>query len=134
MAPATPALPETAATDDRNPVRVAATIEPLPNGNRQVTVRMKIHKGYHIYGRFADSAPFIATTVEFRPASGVTCLGETKKPSARIYNKAGTTVYENEAVFRQEVSGKGGVTYLVGWQCCNETICMPPTEVELQVE
>lgn len=132
--PAPAGLPETAATDDRNPVRVAAAVEPLPNGNRQVTVRMKIHKGYHIYGRVADSDPFIATTVEFRPASGVTCLGETKKPSARIYNKAGTTVYENEAVFRQEVSGTGGVTCIVGWQCCNETICMPPTEVELQVE
>lgn len=132
--PAPAGLPETAATDDRNPVRIAAAIEPLPNGNRQVTVRMKIHKGYHIYGRVADSDPFIATTVEFRPASGVTCVGETKKPSAKIYNKAGTTVYENEAVFRQEVSGTGGVTCIVGWQCCNETICMPPTEVELQAE
>lgn len=31
---------------------------------------MKIHKGYHIYGRVADSDPFIATTVRFRPAPG----------------------------------------------------------------
>jgi len=43
-------------------------------------------------------------------------------------------VYENEAVFRQETAGNGDMTCIVGWQCCNETICMPPTEKEFNVK
>ncbi len=125
------ALPETAATDDRNPVQVAASVESLPNGNRVVTVRIKIHNGYHIYATVADSDPFIATTVECRPGEGASKVGELQKPSAEMYNSAGTMVYKKEAVFRQEIAGSGEVTCIVGWQCCNETICMPPTEKEI---
>lgn len=128
------ALPETAATDDRNPVQVAASVESLPNGNRLVTVRIKIHNGYHIYATVADSDPFVATTVECRPGEGASKVGELQKPSAEMYNSAGTMVYKKEAVFRQEIAGSGEVTCIVGWQCCNETICMPPTEKELKVK
>lgn len=123
----------TVATDDRNPVRVTASAEKLPNGNRLLTVRMKIHEGYHIYASVAAGDPFVATTVEILPPARAAKVGGLQKPTARMYNSAGTTVYQKEALFRQEISGKGDVKCIVGYQCCNETICMPPTEVEIQV-
>lgn len=132
--PAVGAPSETVATDDRNPVRVTASAEKLPNGNRLLTVRMKIHEGYHIYASVAAVDPFVATTVEILPSGGAAKVGGLQKPAASMYNSAGTTVYKKEALFRQEISGEGDVKCIVGYQCCNETICMPPTEVEIQVK
>ena len=50
------------ATDDKNPVRAIASTESLPNGNRLVTFRVKIHSGYHIYAAVADSDPYVVAT------------------------------------------------------------------------
>lgn len=129
-----PASSGTAVTDDRNPVCVTVSAEKLPNGNRMLTVRINIHKGYHIYARVADSDPFIATTMAFRFGNGMTPVGDLQRPAGKNYNSAGTIVYENEVIFRQEVSGSGEATCIVGWQCCNETICMPPVEKEFKVK
>ena len=121
-------------TDDRNPVRGTAYAESLPNGNRQIVLRVKIHPGYHIYARVADSDPFVATTVEFCLPEGVKAVGEMQRPSGKIYNSAGTVVYEGEIEFRQEVSGQGAVTCAINYQCCNDQICMPPTEQVLTAD
>ena len=121
-------------TDDRNPVRGTAYVESLSNGNRQIILRVKIHPGYHIYARVADSDPFVATTVEFRLPEGVEAVGEMQRPSGKVYNSAGTVVYEGEIEFRQEVSGQGTVTCAINYQCCNDQICMPPVEQVLTVD
>ena len=125
---------QTSGTDDKNPVRSVASVENLPNGNRQVVIRVKIHPGYHIYASVAESDPFIPTTVEFRLPEGVEKVGDLKQSSGKAYNSAGTVVYEKEAIFRQEIRGTGGVICVVGYQCCNDQICMPPTKIELEVK
>ena len=125
---------EIAETDDQNPVRWGITEERLPNGNRQIVLRAKIHLGYHIYACVAESDPFIPTTVEFRLPDGAVKVGDLKHSSGKAYNNAGTVVYEKEAVFRQEIKGSGKITCVVGYQCCNDQICMPPAEVELKVK
>ena len=121
-------------TDDKNPVRLLAKSETLPNGNRMVSLRLRIHPGYHIYARVADSDPFVATTVEFRLPEGVEAVGEMQRPSGKVYNSAGTVVYEGEIEFRQEVSGQGTVTCAINYQCCNDQICMPPAELVLTAD
>ena len=117
-------------TDDQNPVQMAAAVESLPNGNRKIVIRVKIHPGYHIYAHVAQADPFVPTTFDIRLPDGVREVGKLQEPSGRVYNKAGTVVYEKEAVFQQEIEGKatGDIVCTVRYQCCDDHICMPPTE------
>ena len=123
-----------AETDDNNPVLWVASVENLPNGNRQIVIRVKIHPGYHIYARVAESDPFISTTVDFRLPEGVEKVGGLKQPSSKVYNSAGTEVYEKEGIFCQEIQGAGEIICIVDYQCCNDQICMPPAKIELRVK
>lgn len=124
-----------AATDDRNPVQMVAGLEKAANGNREIVVRLKIHPGYHIYAYVAESDPFVTTQVELQLPEGWTIVGKPKLPSAKSYNKQGTTVYEDEAIFRYEISGsgQGEAKCTVSYQCCDAHICFPPIEKELKV-
>lgn len=44
----------------------------------------------------------------------------------------GTTIYENEVVFRQEIvgTGEGEIICTIGYQCCDDHVCMPPVKKE----
>ena len=125
--------PASEATDERNPVSWAATITPQANGNRLVTVRMKIHPGYHVYAKVADNDPFMALTLKFDMTDGTT-VGDMQRTSPQQFNNAGTLVYKDEAVFQQEVSGSGAVTCTVEWQCCNSHNCLPPATQKLKLQ
>ena len=111
-----------------------AGLEKAANGNREIVVRLKIHPGYHIYAYVAESDPFVTTQVELQLPEGWTIVGKPKLPSAKSYNKQGTTVYEDEAIFRYEISGsgQGEAKCTVSYQCCDAHICFPPIEKELK--
>lgn len=124
---------ETAATDDRNPVVISADIEHLSGNRRQIVIKIKIHPGYHIYARVAKSDPFIATEVKIDLPEGIEPVGELQRSAGRVYNQAGTMVYEKEAIFRQEITGEAEVDLVchVCYQYCDDTICMTPTEKKI---
>lgn len=121
-------------TDERNPVKVSAAMEELPNGNHQIVVRLKIHKGFHIYTHVAQGEPFLATKIEFKLPSNVRIVGDLRLPAGKAYSSAGTLICEDEAIFRQEIMGMGVITCSVTYQCCNDQICMPPVEQVLTVD
>ena len=58
---------------------------------------------------------------------------ELQLPSFKRFNEAGTSVYEDKAVFRQEIRGEGNGTVqcTLNYQCCDAHICFPPVEMEL---
>lgn len=120
-------------TDDKNPVQLAMRIEETANGNKTVIIRMKIHPGYHTYATVTETDPYIPTTLVFAWPESWTPVGDLQRPSFKRLNDAGTTVYENEIVFRQKIkgSGSGTVKCTVTYQCCDAHICFPPTEKEL---
>ena len=118
-------------TDERNPVKVSATIEELPNGNHQIVIRMKLHKGFHIYTHIAQGDPFLATKIEFQLPPDTETIGDLQLPNGKAYSSAGTIICEDEAIFRQEITRKKSVTCIVTYQCCNDQICMPPTTLEV---
>lgn len=129
-------LPEIKVTDDKNPVQVAVGLGNVANGNIEIVVRMKIHNGYHIYANVSKLDPFIPTTIEIKLPEGYRPVGKLQKPSFKSFNDRGTTIYEDEAVFRQEISGsgKGEIHTKIGYQCCDTHICMPPTEINYVVQ
>lgn len=131
-----PQVKETMVTDDKNPVRIAMRIEEAGNGNKTIVIRMKIHPGYHTYAAVAGTDPFIPTSFGFILPQGWSLAKELQRTSFRQLNDAGTTIYENEAVFRQEIkgSGSGEVKCAIGYQCCDNHICFPPVRKELTVK
>lgn len=124
-------------TDDNNAVSVAAGI--VDKGERkEVVVKVKIHPGYHIYAFVADVDPYIQTGLKINLPDGYVKVGDLKKPSFKYFSDSGTTIYEDEVMFRQEISGSGSgeVICAVTYQCCDTHICFPPVndkEYKIQI-
>ena len=121
-------------TDEKEPVKVQAFTKKMSNGNRLITIRMKIHPGYRIYTQVDKSDPYLPTTITFVLPKGVEKVGELKRPLGRAYNGTRTVVVEEEAIFTQEVLGTGNVTCVIEYQSCNDQMCMPPAELSLIVK
>lgn len=123
-------------TDDNNPVQVTMKIEKIANGNKMLVIHMKIHPGYHTYAIVAETDPFIPTTLKFSLPEGWSLSKKMQCSSFRQFNEAGTTIYEKEAIFQQEIKGKGQgeIKCTISYQCCDNHICFPPTEKNLSVQ
>lgn len=119
-------------TSDQDPVSVSAAITTDAAGVRVVAVRFNIHPGYHIYGSVSDKDPFIATKVEFGLPQGTHAWGSSQSPRGERYNE-GTTIYRDDAVFAQAITGRGTgqIVCKVTYQCCDDSICLPPVEREI---
>lgn len=127
-----------AETDDNNAVSVATGIV-NKGANKEVVVKVRIHPGYHIYAYVADVDPYTQTTLKINLPEGYTKVGDLKKPSFKYFSDSGTTIYEDEILFTQEISGsgRGEVTCAITYQCCDTHICFPPVndkEYKMQLD
>ncbi len=130
-------MPEiTAATNRDNPVLLSGVVNNLPNGDKELVIRMKMHEGFHVYGFVSDADPYIATTFDIQTEGNWKKVGELKIPAFRNLGSTGTTIYEGDVLFRQRLkgSGNGKVTCTVNYQTCDEHACLPPTDVELSFD
>lgn len=124
-----------AETDDNNAVSVATGVVDK-GANKEVVVKVRIHPGYHIYAFVADVDPYIQTSLKIDLPEGYTKVGDLKKPSFKYFSNSGTTIYEDEILFTQEISGtgKGAVTCAISYQCCDTHICFPPVNKSYQIQ
>ena len=109
--------------------------------NSQLVAQASIEEGWHLYSteRTAELGP-VPTEFEFASTEGVEFVGDIQEPDPKVaYDENfGETLYyfEEEVEFLQNLnvtSGKevnGTVTYMV----CNDTMCMPPVDVEFTIE
>lgn len=132
----TPAPEITAQTTPDNPVLVEGKLNALQDGDKELVIKVKIHPGYHIYANVASKDPFIKTEFKLELPTGWHKDGAMKLPAVKSLGTNGTTVYEGERIFRQRISGKGSgkVVCVVSYQCCDNTICFPPTDKKLEFE
>ena len=114
-------------TDDNNPVAMVADVIPLQEGGHMLYVKVKIHPGYHIYGNVAANDAFEPTIVAVELPQGYMVTGSVNLPIAKYYNTSGTTIYTDEVVFSQKISGSGGgnLKCSISYQCCDARICFP---------
>jgi len=124
----------TPATDDLNPVAIKAGLVDRGNGRKEVVLKVSIHPGYHIYAHVASGEAFIPTKVAVALPSGYAAAGELRLPASRPMTPS-TTIYTDELVFAQEISGQGTGEAVVKltYQCCDARICFPPVEQEFRV-
>ena len=99
-------------------------------------VSLRIHPGYHIYGKVSSKDPYIQTEIKINLTDGWQNDGNLETSPVREFNTSGTTVYEGNALFRQKVrgSGPGTANVIVSWQCCDDHICMPPVEKQFSIQ
>lgn len=127
---------QTPATNDKNPVTVAASREVLQDGRQVVLLKIKIHPGYHIYSQVGKGEAFIPLQLEINLPAGYEKAGDLQRPAALPFNSKGTMMYEDTAVFVQPITGKGAgnIECKISYQCCNNNICYPPTEQTVNVQ
>ena len=118
-------------TNDNNPVTMVTDVAPLQEGGYMLYVKVKIHPGYHIYGNVASNDAFTPTVVAVELPSGYKAVGGVNYPLAKFYNSSGTTIYTDEVVFSQKISGSGGgeLKCSISYQCCDAHICFPPDTI-----
>ncbi|MBV4360401.1 protein-disulfide reductase DsbD domain-containing protein [Pinibacter aurantiacus] len=127
---------KTGQTSDVEPVSIAAGIVDKDASEKQVVVKMKIHPGYHIYAFVSQTDPYIETKVNVSVPVGYSLSAEMKKPSFKYFNDSGTTIYDDEVMFVQDIKGEGkaDLTCTVSYQCCDDHICFPPVEKEYKLQ
>lgn len=119
------------ATSQQEPVSVAARLV-REDGGCSIEVKVRIHAGFHIYGKVAASDPYIPVKIAASQLPQGVTADEPVMPTAQPFGSAGTTVYEGENTFSLPLSGsgKGEVKCSVTWQCCDDHVCMPPATRE----
>ena len=124
------------ATNRDNPVLVSGIVNDLPNGDKELVIRMKMHPGFHVYGYVSEQDPYIATTFDIQTEGNYEKVGDLQLPAFRALGTTGTTIYEGDVLFRQRIkgSGKGKVMCTVNYQTCDEHACLPPQDVELSFD
>ncbi|HEY8389053.1 MAG TPA: protein-disulfide reductase DsbD domain-containing protein [Parasegetibacter sp.] len=117
-------------TSHENAVSVAAGVIDIDSEVKEVVVKFRVHPGYHTYAYVASGDPYIPTEVKITLPEGYIKVGDLKKPSYKYFNEKGTTIYENEFIFAQQIKGAGAgvITCSVSYQCCDSQICFPPVE------
>ncbi|MDR1414393.1 MAG: protein-disulfide reductase DsbD N-terminal domain-containing protein [Odoribacteraceae bacterium] len=123
-------------TSDREPVKTATALVTANNGDKELVVKIKIHPGYHLYANVAREDPFIPTTLDITLPPGHAPAGEMLSPSFKPFTSNGTTIYEDEIVFRQPLAGTGSgeATCTLKYQCCDAHVCMLPAEEKFVVK
>jgi hypothetical protein len=123
-------------TDDKNPVLISGVVNKISDNEKELVVLVKIHPGYHIYGRVSSKDPFIPTKFEVTPSAGYALAGDMKLPPFTLLTQGSTTtIFTGDAIFRQRIkgSGAGSVKCTISYQCCNNSICFPPTDYVLNL-
>jgi thiol:disulfide interchange protein DsbD len=106
---------------------------------KQIEFRATIADGWHLYSQFIqnDIGP-VPTAFVFEEKGKVKLDGTVTEPAAiHAYDEnfeASLDFFKDEVVFAQKVSsGKGAVSGYITYMVCNETMCLPPVDLDFTV-
>lgn len=125
----------TKATSVDEPVQLSSAVE--SNGEEKtLTIRMKIHPGFHIYAKVSDKDPYIENTYDISFKGNGKLVGDLQKPTGRMLNTYGTVVYENEVVLKQKFTAKGygSISFTINFQACDNHACLQPMSKTIETD
>ena len=122
-----------------DPVTWTTSVEKLSDTEYVLVSKASIEKGWHLYSQTVPEDGPIPTTFIYDDSEG------TFKIAGNTSEEAGHTVddpvfkmkikfFENTATFKQKVKVEDGLTAINGFvefMVCDDTRCLPPTEVDL---
>ncbi len=123
-----------------NPVTWAYTAKKLNNNEAIVYIKATIDESWHIYSQDLKPGGPNKTIFSFSPSKEYTLVGKTIEPKPKSkYEKVfkmDVQYFEKEVIFQQKVKLNKGATAVKGkveYMVCNETTCLPPTDVEFSI-
>jgi thiol:disulfide interchange protein DsbD len=122
------------------PVKWTASIEKISDTQYNLVSKATIEPGWHLYSQNVPEDGPIPTTFTFDDANGaLKFIGNTREVEGRVVNdpvfKMRIKFFEKSAVFVQRVELLGDVKTVHGtveFMVCDDSRCLPPTEVELE--
>ena len=123
---------------------LSATEKLLPGGENRIAMELAIHEPWHINGHEPLSEFLIPTDISFKAADGLGFEKISYPPAdERVFSfsEEPVLVYEGLAYITAQVSvgeALAGQTVkisgIIGYQACNDEICLPPADYEFSFE
>lgn len=124
-----------------NPVTWSFSAQRISETEATLQIKANIQKGWHLYSQFVDDGGPIPTSFKFIPSKEHQLLGKvSESPKAIVAQDAnfGMQVawHENNVLFSQKITlnkAKTTVSGVLEYMVCNNTKCLPPTELEFSI-
>lgn len=124
-----------------NPVKWSYGQKKISKTEAIVFIKATVEDGWHIYSQNVKDGGPVKTTVTFTPSKDYVKVGNTSEPKPITkFEKSfdmNVSYFEKQVIFQQKVklnkpaaTIKGKVEFMV----CNDSKCLPPTEVEFSVQ
>ncbi|MEJ5993968.1 protein-disulfide reductase DsbD domain-containing protein [Pedobacter sp. Du54] len=105
-----------------------------------IYVKATLEDGWHIYSQTTKPGGPTKTVFTFAPSKEYSLIGKTIEPKPiskfeKVFN-ATVSYFADEVVFQQKVKLNKGAKVVKGkveFGVCNDSKCLPPTEVEFSV-
>ena len=116
------------------PVALSTSVVKDGNGG-EISIRMKIYPGYHIYSMVSEPDPYIETKYELQTEGDVQLAGDLQKPAGKLMTGSKSIIYEGEQVLHQKFTGKSGsVTLTITYQACDAHACLMPKTKTVKIK
>jgi DsbC/DsbD-like thiol-disulfide interchange protein len=124
-----------------NPVKWSYGQKKISKTEAIVFIKASIEDGWHIYSQNVKDGGPVKTSITFAPSKDYVKVGTTSEPKpVTKFEKSfdmNVSYFEKQVIFQQKVklnkpsaTVKGKVEFMV----CNDSKCLPPTEVEFSVQ
>ncbi len=124
------------------PVKWQTSVEHISDSEYYLVSTATIEKDWHLYSQSVPEDGPIPTTFTYDDQGGkIKVIGNTSEEEGHIIDdpvfEMKIKFFETRAVFKQKVNIEGEVNSIAGFvefMVCDDTKCLPPTEVELSFD
>lgn len=124
-----------------DPVKWSYSSEKINDKEANLVIKAVIEKGWHVYSQFIEAGGPVPTSFKFTPSADYSLVGKvTEEPKAvSAFDPVfGMQIawHEKQIIFKQRIKLKNPKTTVAGvleFMVCDDTKCLPPTEVEFTI-
>lgn len=124
-----------------NPVTWSYGQKKISKTEAIVFLKATVENGWHIYSQNVKEGGPVKTTITFAPSKDFVKVGTTSEPKAITkFEKSfdmNVSYFEKQVIFQQKIKLNKPATTVKGkieFMVCNDSKCLPPTEVEFSVQ
>ncbi|PBQ32080.1 hypothetical protein CNR22_09965 [Sphingobacteriaceae bacterium] len=129
-------------SSQNNHISWTASYKTISATEGEVLISGTVDKGWHTYSQEKNDAVPFPTLISFKETKKFKLVGKAEETNAHEEFDAALNeklmVFTEKASFKQKVvlTGKGPQTiaFKVEYICCDNTMCLPPTTIDLSVK
>ncbi len=121
------------------PVKWSTSVNKISDTEYELVATATIDQGWHLYAQYVPENGPIPTTFTFKGNKNFLKKGNTQEGKGHVVNdqifEMEIKFFEGKADFKQRIKIKGNVPFKVNgtveFMVCDDSRCLPPTEVDL---